>query len=486
MNTLKDRSPVVVVLGHVDHGKTTLLDYIRSSNRAAREVGGITQSIGAYEAKIESKEYPIDTITFIDTPGHEAFSQLRLQGANVADLAILMVDGVDSLMPQTMESIFHIQNAKIPYIIAVNKMDLPGASIEKVKKDLSIKGVLVEGQGGDVPVVPISAKKGEGVQDLLETILVLSSLNKLTYSESNPLQAFIIESRTTKAGIALSVIVKDGVLRVGDTVFAGNLQAKIKALVTDLGENVKEILPSRPCVVLGFSELPEIGLSLTKAAAAGEEVAKAHVEEQKTTASFFSEPVEEAKKLKVILKTDTQGSLDALLGTLVKNDTIEVVLSGLGEITKSDIFLAKVSKAIIIGFSITINKSTEALAKEERVVIRTYNIIYELLDELTEVSDLMAEKEQKEKSVKSESKIVATFIIEKEKIAGINILKGKLNIGDAVELYRNEKLITNSKIVSLRQRAKTVPEAKKGEEAGVLFYPQLDFIVGDVIKSYSI
>ncbi|MGB4965872.1 MAG: hypothetical protein WBO77_02065, partial [Microgenomates group bacterium] len=181
-----------------------------------------------------------------------------------------------------------------------------------------------------------------------------------------------------------------------------------------------------------------------------------------------------------------QGSLDALLGTLVKNDTIEVVLSGLGEITKSDIFLAKVSKAIIIGFSITINKSTEALAKEERVVIRTYNIIYELLDELTEVSDLMAEKEQKEKSVKSESKIVATFIIEKEKIAGINILKGKLNIGDAVELYRNEKLITNSKIVSLRQRAKTVPEAKKGEEAGVLFYPQLDFIVGDVIKSYSI
>lgn len=485
MDTLKDRSPVVVVLGHVDHGKTTLLDYIRSSNRAAREVGGITQSIGAYEAKIDSKEYPIDTITFIDTPGHEAFSQLRLQGANVADLAILMVDGVDSLMPQTMESIFHIQNAKIPYIIAVNKMDLPGASLEKVKKDLSIKGVLVEGQGGDVPVVPISAKKGEGVQDLLETILVLSSLNKLTYSESNPLQAFIIESRTTKAGIALSVIVKDGVLRVGDTVFAGNLQAKIKALTTDLGESVKEILPSRPCVLLGFSELPEVGLSLTKAAVGDQSVAGV-VTEQKTTASFFSEPVEESKKLKVILKTDTQGSLDALLGMLAKNDTIEVVLSGLGEITKSDIFLAKVSKAIVIGFSIATNKTIEALAKEERVVIRTYNIIYELLDELTEVSDLMAEKEQKEKSVKSESKVVATFIIEKEKIAGINILKGKLNIGDAVELYRNDKLVTNSKIVSLRQRAKTVPEAKKGEEAGVLFYPQLDFIVGDVIKSYSI
>lgn len=485
MDTLKDRSPVVVVLGHVDHGKTTLLDYIRSSNRAAREVGGITQSIGAYEAKIESKEYPIDTITFIDTPGHEAFSQLRLQGANVADLAILMVDGVDSLMPQTMESIFHIQNAKIPYIIAVNKMDLPGASLEKVKKDLSIKGVLVEGQGGDVPVVPISAKKGEGIQDLLETILVLSSLNKLTYSENNPLQAFIIESRTTKAGIALSVIVKDGVLRVGDTVFAGNLQAKIKALTTDTGESVKEILPSRPCVLLGFNELPEVGLSLTKAAVGGQQEAHA-VTEQKTTASYFSEPVEEAKKLKVILKTDTQGSLDALLGTIAKNDTIEVVLSGLGEITKSDIFLAKVSKAIVIGFSISTNKTIEALAKEERVVIRTYNIIYELLDELTEVSDLMAEKEQKEKSVKSESKIVATFIIEKEKIAGINILKGKLNIGDAVELYRNDKLITHSKIVSLRQRAKTVPEAKKGEEAGVLFYPQLDFIVGDVIKSYSI
>ncbi len=485
MNNIKDRAPVIVVLGHVDHGKTTLLDYIRSTNKAAREVGGITQTIGAYEAHVDSKDYPINTITFIDTPGHEAFSKLRLQGANVADMAILMVDGVDSLMPQTMESIFHIQNAKIPYIIAVNKMDLPGASLDKVKKDLSIKGVLVEGMGGDVPVVPISAKKGEGVKDLLETILVMASMNKLTYSAENPLQAIIIESKTSKAGIALSVIVKDGVLRVGDTVFAGSIEAKIKALTTDTGESVKEILPSRPCVVLGFKELPEVGVSLTKAAADSVLAVPEEVQ-AKTAASFFADTVEETKKLKIVLKTDTQGSLDALLSTLAKSDNIDVVLSGLGEITKSDIFLAKVSGAIIIGFSLNVDKTTEALAKEERVVVRTYNIIYELLDELTEVSDLMAEKEQKEKSVKGEAKIIAQFVIEKEKIAGIKVLKGKLNMGDTVELYRNEKLITNSKIVSLRQRAKTVPEAKKGEEAGILFYPQLDFVEGDVVKSYSI
>lgn len=485
MNNVKDRAPVIVVLGHVDHGKTTLLDYIRSTNRAAREVGGITQTIGAYEAHVDSPDYPVHTITFIDTPGHEAFSKLRLQGANVADMAILIVDGVDSLMPQTMESVFHIQNAKIPYIIAVNKMDLPGASLDKVKKDLSIKGVLVEGMGGDVPVVPISAKKGEGVKDLLETILVMASMNKLTYSAENPLQAFIIESKTTKAGIALSVIVKDGVLRVGDTVFAGSIEAKVKALTTDTGESVKEILPSRPCVVLGFKELPEVGVSLTKHAADAAVVTPVE-QEVKTAASYFSNEAPEAKKLKVLLKTDTQGSLDALLATLAKNDNIEVILSGLGEITKSDIFLAKVSGAIIIGFSLNVDKTTEALAKEERVVVRTYNIIYELLDELTEVSDLMAEKEQKEKSVKGEAKIIAQFVIEKEKIAGIKVLKGKINMGDAVELYRNEKLITTSKVVSLRQRAKTVPEAKKGEEAGILFYPQLDFVEGDMVKSYSI
>ncbi|OGK18971.1 hypothetical protein A3D80_01320 [Candidatus Roizmanbacteria bacterium RIFCSPHIGHO2_02_FULL_40_13b] len=490
MAEIKDRAPVVVVLGHVDHGKTTLLDYIRKSNRASREIGGITQTIGAYTASVKTADLPVNKITFIDTPGHEAFTKLRLQGANVADIAILVVDGVDSLMPQTLESIAHIQNAKIPYVIAVNKMDMPGASLEKVKKDLSIKGVLVEGAGGDVPVVPISAKTGDGVDHLLETVLVMASMHKLTYTEDGDLQAYIIESKTTRAGIALSVIVKNGKLSVGDTVFAGTQEAKIKSLMNDDGVQVREVLPSDPCVVLGFKELPEVGISLTKKSAIREvpQGMKPSPTDNENEVPFdhFAIIPEEAKKLKIVLKTDTQGSLDALLASLSQNTNIEIILSGLGDISKSDIFLAKVTGAIVIGFSLGVDKLSAELAKEERVVIKTYNIIYELLEELFEVSDLIAEKEQKEKSVKGEAKIVATFVIEKEKIAGMKIIKGKINMNDTVELYRNEKLITQSKVVSLRQRAKTVPEVKKNEEAGALFYPELDFVVGDVIKSYSI
>lgn len=481
----KSRPPVVVVLGHVDHGKTTLLDYIRKTNTAVKEAGGITQSIGAYEAVVDIKGYDVKKITFIDTPGHEAFSKLRLRGANVADIAILIVDASDSVMPQTVESIFHVKNAKIPFLVAVNKIDMPGANLEKVKADLAKEGLDLEGAGGDIPFVPISAKNGTGVKELLETIVLMATLKEFKYSPENPLEAYIIESKKDKFGVEASVIIKDGSLKVSETVYAGADKAKIKALIDDLGKNVTQVLPSSPFVILGFKEAPEVGITLSKEEpVAAEKKEEVQQDDKFDMASFFGS--EKKKKLRIILKTDKQGSLEALTNTLSKNENIELSLAAVGQISKSDIFLAKVTGAIIIGFSIATEKNISDLAESEKIVIKSYNIIYQLLDEIGEVSSLMAEKETKEKQIKGEAKILASFIIEKEKIAGVKVTKGKINLNDQIELYREGKHKGNAKIVSLKIRAKDTAEVKKNEEAGLMLYPSLDFDRGDVVKSYSI
>lgn len=477
------RPPVVVVLGHVDHGKTTLLDYIRKTNKAAREVGGITQSIGAYEVDLKMADYSVSKITFIDTPGHEAFTKLRLRGADIADIAILIIDAVDSIMPQTKESIYHIKNANIPYIVAVNKVDLPGANIEKVKRDLLKEGVLVEGMGGDVPVMAISAKTGDGVKELLDAILFISSIKEFKYSASNKIKAYTIESRIDKSGPVVSVIIKDGCLKIGDEIYAGKQKAKVKALISDQGKNLKEVLPSTPFLLLGFKEVPDVGIYLSNEEIVDEKEDVGNLPKKMDLNNFFAK---EEKKLKAIVKADSQGSLEALLASLEKNSNIEIVLSGVGDINKSDIYLARISKAIIVGFNVGADKNMKELADQEKVVVKSYKLIYELLEELEEVSELLLEKETKEKQVKGEAKILAQFVIEKEIIAGVKILKGKINLGDEVEIYRNDKFLTKTKIVSLKNRAKNITEAKKNEEAGMMFYPKFDFVSGDMIKSYSI
>lgn len=479
------RSPVVAVLGHVDHGKTTLLDYIRKSRLTEKEIGGITQKIGAYEVSTDIKGYPTNKITFIDTPGHEVFSQLRSRGAEVADLAVLVVDATTSVMPQTIESVYHIKNAEIPFIVAANKIDLPTANIEKVKNDLAKNKILVEGKGGDIPFVPISAKKGTGIDNLLEMILFLASVRELKYSPEATLEAYIIEARKEKAGIITSVIIKNGVLRNGEVIYALDKQAKIRAIVNDRGERLKEVYPSTPFVLLGFEELPEVGIPLTR-----EKINKERksiiVEklEEKATEDFFQRKQE--KKLRLIIKADSYGSLEAILSQISSFKNIEIILASIGEIAPSDLFLAKTSKAIIIAFFVPITKKISNLAKEEGVIIKSYSLIYELLEELSEVSSFLKEKEAKALSLKGEAKILANFIIENERIAGVRVIKGRINLGDEIEIYRNNKLIGKAKIVSLKKRAKPVLEVKKNEEAGVIFSPQLDFSIGDVIKSYSI
>ena len=482
---MKPRSPVVAILGHVDHGKTTLLDYIRSSRIAAKEQGGITQKIGGYTAKTDIKGYPINEITFIDTPGHEAFSQLRARGANVADIVLLIVDAKDSLMPQTIESISHIKQADVPCIVVLNKMDLPEAKPEKVKNDLLRHSIMVEGKGGTVPVAPISAKTGKGVSELLETILLLATDKELTYDPKAPLEAYVIETKKDRRGIAVSVIVKNGTLHVGDTVYAGTAKTKIRSITDDLNTSLKEVTASAACELLGFEIAPLVGSKISS-----------KMEEEKTeqptpvlaakkaftAQDFFATPQVEQKKLSILIKTDSQGSLEALLAILSQNPNIEIILSGVGDIHKSDVFLAKASKSIVIGFNTRVDQETKDIAKQEKVIIKSYTIIYELLEELEEVALLLQEKEQSEKNLKGEAKILATFDIEGEKIFGSKLSKGKFELGDMLEIHRGENIIGKSKIVSLKIRAKKVEEVKKEQECGLILSPALDIRVGDVVK----
>jgi translation initiation factor IF-2 len=481
MNT---RPPIVAILGHVDHGKTTLLDFIRKSNITDREYGGITQKIGAYEITTKFKDYKTNKITFIDTPGHEAFTKLRARGANVSDIALLLIDGKDSVMPQTVESISHIKAAKIPFIVVINKIDLPETNPEKVKNDLLKYEVMTEGKGGEVPVALVSAKTGKGINELLETILFIASDLKLNFDEKNPALAYIIETKKDRRGIVASAIIKDGTIKIADTLFVNDQKIKVKSLINDLGKSISQVLPSSPFEILGFNDMPEVG-SLIKQQSTKPLV----IDDQEpiiskvlTLEDVLKTPVVE-KKLPAIIKADSQGSVEALKNSLKDNPNLNIVLLAVGEINKSDIFLAKATKSIIIGYTVKTSAEAEDLAKQEKVIIKSYQIIYELLDELNEVANLIKEKEEKEKNLKGEAKIIANFIIEGEKIFGVSIIKGKINLGDQLECFRKNKLIGKTKLVSLKIRAKIVNEVKKGQEAGMIFGPPLDFVVGDVVKS---
>lgn len=479
---MNKRPPVVAILGHVDHGKTTLLDTIRKSKLTEREHGGITQKIGGYEIDTGIKGYPTSKITFIDTPGHEAFSLLRSRGANVADIAILIIDANDSLMPQTIESISHIKSAGIPMIVALNKMDIAGASAAKVQKDLLKHEVITELHGGNISVVEIVATSGKGVPELLEMILLISSDKNLEFDPAKSPVAYILETKKDRRGVVVSAVIKDGIIRVGDTVFANNLTAKVRSIINDQGISIPQAEPSLPFELLGFSEAPEVGSMIRSSKEEIIPEASKPAENVPLDLQKMYAQKPDSKKLNLIVKADSQGSLDAITGSLKGNDTIEIILSSVGAIHKSDIFLAKTTKSIVVGFAVKPDAEVKQAAKQDKVVIKTYNIIYELLEELLEVSDLLKEKEESEKNIKGEAKILANFIIEGEKVYGIMMNKGKVNLGDNVEAYRNNNLIGKAKLISLKIRAKPTEEVRRGQESGILLNPQLDLRVGDVVK----
>ncbi|OGK16939.1 translation initiation factor IF-2 [Candidatus Roizmanbacteria bacterium RIFCSPHIGHO2_01_FULL_39_12c] len=486
---MANRPPIVTILGHVDHGKTTLLDFIRKTSLVEKEHGGITQKIGAYEIFTDFKGYNTNRITFIDTPGHEAFSKLRSRGANVADIAILVVDAKDSLKPQTVESISHIKSANIPFIVAVNKIDLPEANPEKVKNDLLKHSIVVEGKGGGIPLVLVSAKTGKGIDELLETILLLGSDLNLTYDPNASPKAVVIETNKDRRGAVVSAVLKEGRLKVGDQIQAGDEVGKVRALINDRGSSLQAAEPSTPFELMGFSQLPDIGSVITLRSDFARTKSSLTTEKHQMATNPKSidldtllHPKLAEKKLALIIKADSHGSLEAINESLSQNKNVELILSSIGDIHKSDIFLAKSTKAILIGFSVPVSVEARLLAKQEKVIIKTYNIIYNLLDELTEVADLLKEKQQQEKSLKGSAKILANFIIKSEKVFGVKVTKGKINLGDGLEVYRGDNMFGKTKLVSLKIRAKIVSEVKKDQEAGMVFSPQLDINIGDVVK----
>ncbi len=478
---LNTRPPIVAVLGHVDHGKTTLLDFARKSNVASGEHGGITQHIGAYQIKVKNR-----FITFIDTPGHEAFAKMRERGANVADIAILVVAADDSVKPQTIESIKQIQNAGIPMIVAINKVDLPTANIDRVKSDLAKHGVQLEGFGGDIPFVPVSAKQGTGVSELLDLILLVGDMKGITGDPNDEASAVVIETRLDKGrGMVATVIVKNGTLMVGSPLYVGIKQiAKVRAMFDEHGVVVSAAGPGKPVEVLGFTLSPEVGIIIRSAP-------KQDVHDDVITTLIqpempdFLKPVDlEAERIiKIILKADTAGSLEAIIAFLPKK--VIVVGRGVGDIAEADILSAKSMGAIVVGFGVVAKTAVVKLAETEKVVYRTYRIIYELLGELGEVVAGLKEVLHEERELGT-GRIIAEFPFERDRIAGTKVSSGRLARGDRVKIMRADVEITRAKIKSLRHGKDDITKADTGIECGVLFDQKLDFTIGDDIIAFTI
>ncbi len=473
------RPPIVAVLGHVDHGKTSLLDAIRKSNVAGREHGGITQSIGAYQI-----QFGTSYITFIDTPGHEAFAKMRSRGASVADIALLVVAADDSVKPQTIESIEQIKSAGVSMIVVVNKIDTVGANVDKVKQDLAKHGVQVEGFGGDIPMVQVSAKAGTGIPALLDLIVLVSQMKELPEQPEAPLEAIVIETRLDKGkGMVASVVVKTGTMIFGTPLFDKDVQvAKVRAMFDEYGKLVKSAGPSKPVEVSGFTSLPPVGSTLTGTAIVQAAPAPVEVKPGYSATSLpdWLKPVsqQEKEKLNIILKTDTAGSLEAILASL--GDRVRVVEGGVGDIGEADVLQARGSKAFIVGFNVKASGAVSMLAQTEKVVFRTYTIIYELLDELAEVVSGMKEVISQEREL-GMGTIIAEFPFEKSRIAGTKIVSGRLAKGDSVKILRGETEVGRAKIKSIRKGKSETTKAENGAECGILLDRTVDFQLNDGI-----
>ena len=488
------RPPVVTVLGHVDHGKTSLLDSIKKSNVADREVGGITQHIGAYQ--VESGGHPI---TFLDTPGHAAFTAIRARGARVTDIAVLVVAADDGIMPQTLEAINHAKAAQVPIVVAINKMDLPGADTERVKRQLSEQELLVEDWGGDVISVNVSAKTGEGIDNLLENLLLVAEISELKANPDNPAKGTVIEAKLDrKRGPSATVLVQDGTLHVGDFIVAGSAFGRVKAMTNDQGNPVQHVLPGSPAEVLGFGSLPEAGDLLNATANEREarsmagDVGKAQgTQPGKTRALTLEEVVnqvdtDEVKELNLVVKADVQGSLEAVRGALerlVDEDAkVRILHTASGAVTESDILLASASEAIVISFSIGAEPSAERLADRMGVEIRHYNIIYQLIDDIEKALHGMLDPVYTDVIV---GRAEVREIFEGRRgtqIAGCRVSEGRMIRNADVRVVRDGTVLVENSITSLRHFRDEVNEMNAGTECGIVLQGFNDFQEGDILE----
>ena len=496
------RAPIVAILGHVDHGKTTLLDALRQTNLVAKEHGGITQHIGAYQVEYQGKP-----ITFIDTPGHAAFSKMRARGANVTDIVVLVVAANDGVKPQTVESIKHIKAAGAPIIVAINKIDVTGASPDMVKAQLTEHEVFVEGYGGQTPAVEISALKKEGLDQLLEMIILLAEVEELESHPSKPLDAIIIESEKDKRrGPVATAIVKQGTISMGDSVFVGTQEFKVKAMFDHMGKLVRKAIPGQPVEVMGFKQVPQVGSSITPSLVEPEEKkedsTKDEKDKQKSKKKAIrkgtegkgkkakeaeevedEEPEEEEKPtINLVLKADTAGTLEAIIASIGQEE-ISLVGQGIGPVNESDILLAQATEAVVITFNVSTTTSAKRLAQIENITIERFNIIYELLEYLEKKVLKLLEPTIDEEETGT-AKISMRFDIRGEAIAGCEVTSGKVNSGNLVHLERDKNNLADSRIKSLKSGKDDVKTVKAGNECGIILDPQIDFKVGDVIRSY--
>lgn len=496
---LRPRSPVVTVMGHVDHGKTSLLDAIRNTKVITKEAGGITQHIGASEVKINGKK-----IVFLDTPGHEAFASMRARGAKVTDIAVLVVAADDGVMPQTVEAINHAKAAEVPIIVAINKIDKPTANPDRVKQELADHGLIMEEWGGDIISVPVSALNGDNIDTLLEMILLVAEMEELTANPNRRAIGVVIEAELDVGrGSVATVLVQNGTLRIGDSVVIGTAYGKIRAMTNDRGKRVKIAGPSTAVEITGLSEVPEAGEQMF--VVKDDKVAKAVVENrinkikakqlkssQKISLDALFSQMEEGqiKDLNLIIKADAQGSVEAIKQSLIKlsNDeiSINIIHDGVGGVTETDVMLAAASNAIIIGFNVRPTPSSGALAKKENVDIRSYRVIYKAIEDIEAAMKGMLDPEFKEEEL-GKAEIRATFKVPGVGIiAGCYVIEGKVLNNAKTRLVRDGIIVHEGVISSLRRFKDDVKEVTAGYECGIGIDQFNDLKEGDIIEAYQL
>ena len=494
---LVERPPVVTIMGHVDHGKTTLLDYIRKSNVASGEAGGITQAIGAYSVKYKDK-----SITFIDTPGHEAFTEMRARGASITDIVIIIVAADDGVMPQTKEAIDHAKAAGVPIIVAINKIDKPDANIEKIMTALVENGLTPEEWGGDVIVNKISAATGENVNELLDNILLVAEMEGYKANPSRYATGAVIESKKdSKVGSVITLLIQNGTLRLGDPIVIGNSFGKVRTLKNDLGQNIVEASPSTPVEVTGISEVPSAGDKFM--AFESEKQAKQIAEERKlrsrekdsnfsgmTLEDLFGRIQEGIKEIKIVLKADVNGSLEAVKNSLEKISVdgvkVSVIRGAVGAITESDIVLASASDALIIGFNVRANQKTMDMAKQYNITIKTYDIIYKVVEDMEKAMKGMLDPEYEEK-VTGTLEVRQIFKFSKiGLIAGCHVLSGTVKNNQKARIIRDDVVVYNGSVKTLQHEKDQVKEVKKDMDCGITLENCQDYKEKDIIEVYDL
>lgn len=496
--TLVERPPVVTVMGHVDHGKTSLLDAIRETNVTAKEAGGITQHIGAYQVEINNKK-----ITFIDTPGHEAFTAMRARGANVTDIVILVVAADDGVMPQTIEAINHAKAAGVPLIVAVNKIDKPNANPDRVKQQLTEYALVPEEWGGETICVSVSAHTHENIDTLLEMILLVAEMGEIKANPNRPAKGTVIEAELDKGrGPVATILVQHGTLNIGDSILVGLTSGKVRAMVDDKGRRVKKAGPSTPVEVLGLNEVPMAGdvfqvvtdERLARMVTSERQTRKREEEMQKTSRvtldDLFKQIKEgQVKELNIILKADVQGSIEALRQSLERLSTDEVrvnpIHGGVGAITESDVMLASASNAIIIGFNVRPDTNTRRAAENEQVDIRLYRVIYDAIEDVKAAMSGLLDPEYKE-VVLGRAEVRATFKVPKAGIiAGSYVTEGKVTKTAEIRVIRNGIVIHEGKVDSLRRFKDDVKDVSAGYECGIGIEKFNDVKEGDILEAFT-